>query len=79
MSRFEGIKFDVARSMFHQSFLKKYEDMEQELNKLPQSREHSLAITKLEESFMWVGKALKKGQESSEEYNRETNKRLSNA
>lgn len=43
-----------------QVFRDKYEALGKELELLPKSRGMSLAITKLEESAMWLNKALTK-------------------
>jgi len=63
MSRFDYIKYD-QKSQDTQAVLKKhFESIEKILDEdLPTGLEKELAIMKLEEAYMWVGKAIKNEQ-----------------
>ena len=60
MSRFAYVKYDddiaEVQAMFKGAFEKVEERIELEL---PNGRGKSLALTKLEECYMWIGKALR--------------------
>lgn len=59
MSRFDYIKYDEL-SQDQQRILKdKFEALELEIDLLPLGRGKATAITKLEEAYMWVGKAIR--------------------
>ncbi len=59
MSRFDAVKFDDRTFEKSAKLKDAYEATEQLLAKLPEGRAKALALTHLEESFMWVGKALR--------------------
>jgi len=60
--RFDYVKYD-DKSMGLQVWFKNLcEQIEKGLDALPVTREKSLAITKLEEVYMWIGKAIRDDQ-----------------
>lgn len=63
MSRFDYVKYD-EKAATHQAFLKqKMTELETSINNLincPRSK--ALALTKLEEAYMWVGKGIRNDQ-----------------
>lgn len=66
MSRFDFIEYtekSQALSNERKEVSQRYEEL---INELPNSREKSLALTKLEECFMWVGKAIRNMQVEEE-------------
>jgi hypothetical protein len=60
--RFDYVQFDAIATEAHVVGRRHCEDLEEFLNSLPKSRAQSLALTKLEEVYMWVGKALRDDQ-----------------
>lgn len=62
MNPFKGIAFDSTRQSHHDKILATAQTLHEEMMKIPSSREHSLAITNLEQSILWIGKALKSWQ-----------------
>ncbi|RYZ83620.1 MAG: hypothetical protein EOP06_19625, partial [Proteobacteria bacterium] len=62
MSRFDYVKYDET-SDEHQKDLKALvQTVETRLGAIPSSRYTSLAITALEEVYMWIGKAIREDQ-----------------
>ena len=60
MSRFDSVAYDKDSNYISSLIKDKCLDLEKlYLDGLPEGRERSIALTKLEESFMWVGKALR--------------------
>lgn len=60
MSRFSYIKYDEHSVAKQENLKKMYEGIEEYVNKnLGPSRAQSLILTKLEESYMWTGKAIR--------------------
>ena len=59
MSRFEYIEYDEKSQKLSDERKRVSEEYEKLIKELPPSRESSLALTKLEECFMWVGKAIR--------------------
>ena len=63
MSRFDYVKYDaqaqVDSEIFKQEFMRLEEQVQQRL-KSPRAK--ALVLTKLEEGFMWVGKAIRDDQ-----------------
>jgi hypothetical protein len=63
MGRFDYVEWDEYSEKVSGDFKTAYEAIEVMLNEfLDSSRELSLALTKLDESFMWVGKAIRTDQ-----------------
>lgn len=60
MSRFDYVKYD-DKAFVDQAMLKgMFEGLEAEIDStLPDGRAKSLAMTKLEEAYMWCGKAIR--------------------
>ena len=59
MSRFDYVKYD-QEAMDDQAILKaKFEDLEACVAQLLPGRAQSLIFTKLEEAYMWCGKAIR--------------------
>ncbi len=60
MGRFDYVKFDDTAAENQRCFKTLFEELELHVsNSLPPGRAQSLALTKLEEAYMWVGKALR--------------------
>lgn len=66
MGRFDYIKYDEKSINVQVAIKKKFESLEETLDALPDSRAKSLALTHLEEAFMWAGKAIRDEQLSRE-------------
>lgn len=63
MSRFDYIKYDQQSQNTQQTLKKHFEAIEKVLcEDLPVGLEKDLAMMKLEEAYMWVGKAIKEEQ-----------------
>lgn len=58
-TRFDWVIFDEPRQQLQGIIKDRYKRVEIALDALAAGRAKSLALTKLEESFMWVGKALR--------------------
>lgn len=58
-SRFDYIEYNQKSQQLSNERKAVSEQYEALINELPNSREKSLALTKLEECFMWVGKAIR--------------------
>ncbi len=63
MSRFDFVKYD-AQSQVNQDVLKQqFEKLEEQVcMRLHSPRAKALVLTKLEEAYMWVGKAIRDDQ-----------------
>jgi hypothetical protein len=62
MSRFDYVKYDDKAAGSQDFFKRQVTVLELGLNSLPDSREKSLAMTKIEEAYMWIGKAIRDDQ-----------------
>ena len=63
MSRFDYVKYDGVATAYQSEFKNKCESMESDIEKMLQSpRAKALALTKLEEVYMWIGKAIRDDQ-----------------
>ncbi len=63
MSRFDYIKYDQKSQDTQQILKKHFEAIEKVLDEdLPEGAEKTLAIRKLEEAYMWTGKAIRNEQ-----------------
>lgn len=60
MSTLQYVKPTEEQLVIMQEFRDKYEGLFNELKQLPASRGMSLCLTKLEESAMWLNKAITK-------------------
>lgn len=62
MSRFDYVKYDEV-AINEQAFMKdQVEFMERRIETLKSPRAKALALTKLEECYMWIGKAIRDDQ-----------------
>lgn len=59
MSRFDNIVYDDDSKFIQEQFKELYMQLEFFIDDLDEGRAKSLALTKLEESYMWVGKAIR--------------------
>lgn len=59
MSRFNYVQYDEAATTAQKHFKEKFEDLEGDVNLLDDGRAKALILTKLEEAYMWVGKAIR--------------------
>jgi len=64
--RFDAVRFDVEHLELHCVMRKRVERLEELVSSLGPSRSASVALTKLEEFYMWVGKALRDHQKGGE-------------
>lgn len=63
MSNFNYVKFDAKHQTLLQGFKDIVEDIEKIINAgLKSPRAKALALTKLEECYMWIGKAVRDDQ-----------------
>lgn len=65
MSRFNYVKYDEDAAEVQAAFKKVFEHLEGAINEIPietAGRAKALALTKLEECYMWVGKAIRDDQ-----------------
>lgn len=58
-SRFDYVRFDDERQLQCGEIRRAAESLEQQLETLEPGRAKSLAMTKLEECYMWAGKACR--------------------
>lgn len=71
-NRFNYVKYDLESNEASHHFQSMVMNLEVHLEAvLKPSRERALAVTKLEECYMWIGKAIKIDQESREIENNE--------
>lgn len=60
MSRFDYIKYDEIAQIDQENFKQQFIDLETAIDLcLQPGRAKSLVITKLEEAYMWIGKAIR--------------------
>jgi hypothetical protein len=59
MSRFDYVRYDELAQEGQRKVKTQCEELEKTLADLPDGRAKSLALTKLEEFYMWVGKAIR--------------------
>ncbi len=60
MSRFDYVKYDDVALKKQATFKEKFQELDALVEKeLSNSRPKSLILTKLEEAYMWVGKAIR--------------------
>lgn len=64
--RFEYVKYDAYADTVAREIKNRVYGVELLIQSMHPSRETALALTKLEECFMWVGKAIKVDQEKRE-------------
>ena len=59
MNRFDYVRYDNKSQSQQDTLKRKFMELETEIDCLAPGRAKSLAQTKLEESYMWCGKALR--------------------
>ena len=60
MNRFDYVKYDAISQAKSTVFKKEFMELEgRVMEALPGGRAKSLVLTKLEEAYMWVGKAIR--------------------
>lgn len=63
MSRFDHVQYDLHAQNQQAYFKHAFESLDRYItDELADGRSKSLAITKLEEAYMWVGKAIRDDQ-----------------
>lgn len=62
MSRFDYVAYDSEASHHQQNFKDDVQTLEHHINMLQSPRAKALALTKLEECYMWIGKAIRDDQ-----------------
>lgn len=60
--RFDYVKYDEKAVSQQQDFKNFCQGLEGHINELKSPRAKSLALTKLEECYMWIGKAIRDDQ-----------------
>lgn len=60
--RFEYVEFDNASLKLSMAAKVLCQHLEDKIDRLPKGRASSLAMTKLEECYMWIGKAIRGAQ-----------------
>jgi hypothetical protein len=59
IGRFDYVRYDLDHSVMQQQFKDRVLELEAKIEELPGGRAKSLALTKLEECYMWIGKAVR--------------------
>jgi hypothetical protein len=62
MSRLEYIEYDEHAKRGQEIFMEAFVELESMILPLHDCREKSIALTKLEEAFMWIGKYIRNDQ-----------------
>lgn len=62
MSRFDYVKYDEQASKTQASFKGPFEVIAHAVESLKPGRAQALVLTKLEEAYMWIGKAVRDDQ-----------------
>lgn len=57
--RFDYVKYDSVSETAQAAFKKAFSKVTAMIEQLPGGRAQALALTKMEESYMWVGKSLR--------------------
>ncbi len=60
--RFDYVKYDMPAGMDQERFKSLCVELEANMNTLRDGRAKALALTKLEEVYMWIGKAIRDDQ-----------------
>lgn len=61
-SRFDYVQYDEQAKMQQEDFKKQFLTLDDYVSELKDSREKSLVLNKLEEAYMWIGKAIRNEQ-----------------
>ena len=60
MSRFDYVKYDQTATLKQGMFKEMFQTVDETIEKeLKNSRAKALVLTKLEEAYMWIGKAIR--------------------
>lgn len=59
MSRFDYVKYDEKAQGLQETIKARFLALESQIQRLPEGRPKAVAFTKLEEAYMWVGKAIR--------------------
>jgi hypothetical protein len=59
MSRFDCVKYDDVAAENQRAFKAMFEELEKHVVATLSGRPQALVLTKLEEAYMWVGKAIR--------------------
>lgn len=62
MSRFAYVRYDTKAIAIQEGCKEVFKNLEDAIEQFPKSRESALALTKLEEAYMWVGKVIRNDQ-----------------
>lgn len=63
MSRFDYVKYDENSVVLQEKFKRDFEELEAEVEEyLEPGRAKAFVLTKLEEAYMWIGKAIRDDQ-----------------
>lgn len=62
MSRFDYVQYDQKAQEIQSAAKLAFQSLAEAIETLPAGRAQSLALTKLEEAYMWVGKAIRDDQ-----------------
>ena len=62
MSRFDYVKYDDNAEKMQAGFKSIFIGLTDAVEALPKGRAQSIALTKLEEAYMWIGKAIRDNQ-----------------
>lgn len=61
-TRFDYVKYDEQAQFLQDSFKKMFVNLEQQIEAMPAGRYKALALTKLEECYMFIGKVIRDDQ-----------------
>lgn len=59
MGRFDYVRYDEQAQKAQDAFKEMFSQLTMNVEAMDKGRAQSLALTKLEEAYMWVGKALR--------------------
>lgn len=74
MSDFDYVKFDGDSHRIQLQFKSMFQSLKAEVDQLAPSRHKAIIYTKLEEAYMWVGKAIRDEQKDRERIREMANK-----
>lgn len=58
-SRYDYVKYNETAAKLQEAFKNRFVALDEDLGALQEGRAKALAITKLEEAYMWLGKAIR--------------------
>jgi len=62
MSRFDYVKYDEMAETNQAAFKSMFSELDTHVSAMKDGRAKSLVLTKLEEAYMWIGKAIRDDQ-----------------